>query len=156
MLSNPLSELRDIHLPDPISFWPLAPGWYILFVLCVCTLAALSFFCIRYYRQKCHRRAALKQLQHIITQYQQSLSAHDTITALSHLLRQVALTRFPRQDVASLHGNAWLNFLDKGIGDHAFSNEHGHYLINAAYQATADIDPQPLFVLSKTWIKNVC
>ena len=25
-----LQQLRDIHVPDPIGFWPLAPAWWVM------------------------------------------------------------------------------------------------------------------------------
>ena len=33
MENDPLAQLRDIHLPEPILWWPLAPGWWVLIVL---------------------------------------------------------------------------------------------------------------------------
>ena len=31
--ANPLSALKDIHLPEGVSLWPLAPGWYVIIIL---------------------------------------------------------------------------------------------------------------------------
>ena len=30
MQSDPLQQLRDVHLPPDPSWWPPAPGWWIL------------------------------------------------------------------------------------------------------------------------------
>ena len=35
---NPLVNLKDIHLPPPVPFWPPAPGWWILALLLISTL----------------------------------------------------------------------------------------------------------------------
>ena len=37
-IENPLVNLKDIHLPSPVSFWPPAPGWWILAVLLISSL----------------------------------------------------------------------------------------------------------------------
>ena len=48
--------LRDIHLPDPVSWWPMAPGWWLLFFLLV-LLISLSIFFLR--RRQQYRRSAV-------------------------------------------------------------------------------------------------
>ena len=39
---NPLDQLADIHLPDPVSWWPLAPGWWMLLGLAVSIFIAVA------------------------------------------------------------------------------------------------------------------
>ena len=41
--------LRDIHLPDPVSLWPLASGWWILMIFFV-IFFSLTIYLIRRYR----------------------------------------------------------------------------------------------------------
>ncbi|MGB5726303.1 MAG: DUF4381 domain-containing protein, partial [Thiogranum sp.] len=49
---NPGSELplRDIHLPDPLSWWPPAPGWWLLLTLLV-AIALLGGYLLHRYRR---------------------------------------------------------------------------------------------------------
>ena len=43
--ANPLDQLRDIHLPEPISWWPLAPGWWLLIIIALALMVwATRFF----------------------------------------------------------------------------------------------------------------
>ena len=39
-----LSQLNDVVAPDPISWWPLAPGWWIL---CIVFLAVSLFLFLK-------------------------------------------------------------------------------------------------------------
>ena len=62
---NPLDQLRDIHLPEPISWWPPAPGWWILALASSVLLAWLLRFLYRRYKAKHYRRQALAQLKEL-------------------------------------------------------------------------------------------
>jgi len=56
-----------------------------------------------------------------------------------------------RHDVAGLQGKAWLNFLSDMNNDFL---KYGQLLLAAPYQRQVDIDLQPLFLISKKWIKQ--
>jgi hypothetical protein len=105
-MSDPadLSNLRDIVVPPPVSFWPPAPGWWVVGAAC---LAAASFAIatvIRHRARNAYRREALRELE--------SADARD----ISAILKRAALAAFPRSEVASLSGPAWLAFLDRTGG----------------------------------------
>ena len=59
---DPLAQLRDIHLPDPVGFWPLAPGWWILGLLILILLGVALRFLIKRYRNNRYRKQALSKL----------------------------------------------------------------------------------------------
>ncbi|HIE64294.1 MAG: DUF4381 domain-containing protein [Nitrospira sp.] len=148
-------QLRDIHLPDPVSWWPPAPGWWGLI-----TLALLFFLALRaFLKMKKARRvrvAALKELELLSTTFTQAQDAHHLVKALSVLLRRICLSYYPRFDVAGLTGEAWLHFLDQHFeeekGHGRFSKSLGRSLITAPYQAKAEIDGLGLLNLCKDWI----
>lgn len=154
-----LSQLRDIHLPTPISWWPPAPGWWLLAVLVV----AIPFGLYALYRRRQRnnwRRSALTELARLRQQFQaQPSSTQMIVSELSVLLRRVAICCFPRDEVAMLSGDKWLAFLDRGMGDGAaFQSEQGRLLTTAPYVAAASIAPDTLLTLCtlcENWIKKL-
>ncbi|VAX05952.1 FIG00657500: hypothetical protein [hydrothermal vent metagenome] len=147
--------LRDIHLPDPISWWPLAPGWWGLLAL---ILLLIGLFLLgRYlYRRRVVRRAARKALALLQTQHQAHQDDHRLAIELSVLLRRISLSQYPREDVASLTGATWLHFLDQGLEKHklqgGFATGAGQILANAPYQPVADLDTSALLELCTAWV----
>ena len=45
MQADSLAQLRDIQLPEPISWWPLAPGWWVLIISVSYTHLTLPTIC---------------------------------------------------------------------------------------------------------------
>jgi HAMP domain-containing protein len=160
MNPNPaLADLRDIHLPPPISWWPPAPGWWILAALVL--LIALGIFIWRRHRARNRwRQYALNELANLRAQHAaQSLTATRLIGDLSVLLRRVAISRFPREEVAALSGEAWLAFLDGTLGDPAgFLSPAGRLLSVGPYARESSIDTQSLEALldlSERWLRKL-
>jgi hypothetical protein len=110
-MSDPadLSNLRDIVVPPDVSFWPPAPGWWVVGAAIVAAAALVIVAAVRHWQGNAYRREALRALA----------TAGDA--DVSAILKRAALAAFPREQVASLHGAAWLAFLDR-TGGTAFAN----------------------------------
>lgn len=105
--ADPLAELRDIHLPDSVSAWPLAPGWWLLLIIACAGLTALLIACSRRHRARLYRRQALLQLQQI------EQNADNQIVALVELLKQTVNTAYPDQHFSSLNIADFFKFLQQ-------------------------------------------
>lgn len=151
--TDPLANLADIHLPDPVSVWPPAIGWWILAALVLAILIAVPLWLIRRHRKRAYRREALAQLQMLQTQ-QEEHNATEMASALSGLLKQVAITLFGRQETASLNGDNWLKFLDEKGKTSDFTQGPGRVLGDDIYRPGAAIDLEALFKISKQWIEK--
>lgn len=99
-----LDALRDIHLPDPVSFWPLAPGWWLL---AAAVIALSVFVALRVRaRRRSPERFALQIVDALAEGFARDGDRLALATGLSRLLRRVALARAERHEVAALHGTA--------------------------------------------------
>lgn len=171
-----LAKLHDIHLPAPISWWPLAPGWYLLLGLALLLLGLVMYLMRRAQRHKRAKLQALQLLRQFEQEYQNEANSQQIAMKVSELLRRVALAYYPRTEVAGLQGDAWLAFLtktSKGIDFNALDS----YLLVLPYQParsegssvlepsrtqddgpgagllqTADLEP--LFLSARQWIKQ--
>lgn len=148
-----LTKLHDIQLPAPISWWPLAPGWYLLLLLSLFLVVLLIYIARRSYVNGRAKRQALQLLEIYEQEYQRDSNSQLSSMKVSELLRRVALVYFSREQVASLQGEAWLAFLNKtskGIDFNRLRDE----LLELPYQPAKDVDLQFLFRGAKAWIKQ--
>jgi hypothetical protein len=135
-VSVDLTQLRDIHLPEPISWWPPAPGWWLLLasVIVLMLLVVAIRRRVRLMRWRREARATIVRLKQQHKQYPETGRA--VVEQLSVLMRRVATTRFPAAEVASLTGESWLIFLDsQSKNNNAFQQGAGRLLVDAPYRS---------------------
>lgn len=148
-------ELKDIHLPDTISWWPLAPGWWIL--LGGIILITLLFFVIKKHRaRKRTKKIALAELEKIRHFYQQDDDAVALIRSLSTLMRRASISFYPRHDASSLTGKDWLNYLENTAPTKGFLHSDGQVLASAPYlpeNHLPNVNTEALLTLCEDWLR---
>tara|TARA_B100000989_G_scaffold299064_1_gene292782 strand:+ start:6870 stop:7331 length:462 start_codon:yes stop_codon:yes gene_type:complete len=150
---NGLENLRDIHEPSLIGWWPLAPGWYVVLIAAFIVGAFVGRKIYRRWRQVSLKRYALAHLDELAMQFQASHQA-EIIQELSVLLRRLCLAYYSRHQIAGLSGDDWLRFLDRTGSTRAFSQGTGRLLLTAPYQKTLDDSAGELFDTIKLWLKE--
>jgi len=142
--------LRDIHAPPPPDFWPPAPGWWVLAGLGLVLLGLGVWWLYRRYRLARRRRRILDQLAALADR----VAGPTLVAEVSALLKRVALARFPKKEVASLTGTAWLELLDRTGGGGRFAEGPGRVLAEGPYAPAPDFDADALLALAGEWIRR--
>ena len=130
--------LRDLHLPEPIGWWPLAPGWWVIIALVVVAAIFLARALLRKRRRSAARRHALKQLAALTQDFEQHGDVVAFSRAMSELLRRTMLAYAPRSDVAGLTGDEWLAWLDRDFDKPRFKGDVGRKLLEFPYRRPDD------------------
>jgi len=149
-----LANLRDLALPPEISFWPPAPGIWILCAGCIALLAIAIWRAVQRYRAAAFRRAAIAELDVIVNEPAPCDPAQ--VTRVSAILKRVAMVDYGRARVASLSGEAWTNF----IASHAnagFDAPSIRKALGEAYAAERAPSPSELRELigqASIWIRG--
>jgi len=159
---NPLDQLRDIHLPEPIDQFPYAPGWWILLAIILMGVGYYLYRVYKYQRAIQLLKPAKAEIAELRTLKDNQLNAH-SIAKLSALLKRICLIYFPRNLVASLNGKTWLEFLNKQADGSQqqpvfFSDADIHLFSNASYQINPIIeqaDWSRLLTSSETCIEKI-
>lgn len=152
--TDPLAGLRDIHLPGMIEPWPPAPGWWLLALLAALAVIALCVWLLGRWRANRYRREALAELASLLNDWQEHGDNLAYLAALQRLLKRVALSSFPRENVASLTGEAWVQFLDQSTASHDFSMVETEALIDGNYRQDLEIDVATLQNIARLWIQK--
>lgn len=126
--------LRDLHLPEAVGWWPLAPGWWVLIGLLAIGILVLLRRAWLKWRHDAPRRIALRELKRLESSYRQAPNAVLLATRLSELLRRTMLAYSPRKEVAGLTGQEWLAWLDQGLSESLFTEGPGRSLQELPYR----------------------
>jgi len=151
-MSDDLTDLNLVELydrlvmpdePVPVSMWPQTAGWIWLVLGVVIVGSLVGWKIAAWWRAAAYRRAALNELR----------AAGDDPVAIAIVLRRTALSGFPREAVAGLHGSEWLAFLDSAVSQARFEgSEAGAVLAKAPY--TPQVPHQDLPGMAETWIRT--
>jgi|SRR5690554_2746671 len=147
-----LAQLNDIHSPDPVSWWPLAPGWWVLLALCLALLGGAFVWFIKRHKRRRYLKQAQDQLQELL---RAELSAADFIEAINSTLKRVVLQHSADLRVGTLSGQAWLEYLDQALPHKRalFAGGAGQALGEIAYQPNPEVDRQALVALTIRWVR---
>ena len=135
-----LAQLRDIHELDPVSWWPLATGWWLLILLILLLTSGLILWLrhLRKFPPGSWNRDAYRQLIQLKKQAH-NLSDSELAGQLSALLRRIAVARLGRIQVAGLSGNAWLSWLHEQDPQGYDWQSQGDLLLTLPYAPITEI-----------------
>ncbi|MGF2735249.1 DUF4381 domain-containing protein [Marinobacter sp. DUT-1] len=147
---DPLSQLRDIHLPATGGFWPPAPGWWILAVLILGALALVVVVLLRHRRRNRWRRQAILALTEL---EQKAEPTPSWFARLNTLLKQAARECHPESQPQALSGNAWVEFLiaTTPAGQTA-PRQALEAMVRAAWQPSVQADPDEAIRFARHWL----
>ena len=146
--ADPLAQLRDIHLPQAVDWWPLAPGWWLLLALLLGALGALAVWLTRRHRANLYRRQALAELAQLQTRGDNA--AADVIA----LLRRCAECAYPGRHLGSLPLDDFLKQLASGVSRPVFHFAPDELQL-ALYSAQRSQTPHmQLYTDSAIWIRQ--
>lgn len=142
-----LPELRDIHLPDGVSAFPPAYGWWVI----LATVIAIVFliYIIGIIRRKSKKLYALHLLQNIY-----SSNTIASAVEMSNLLRRICIFKY--KEAITLSGDEWIKFLNSKAKKHLVGKA-AELLLNAPYipqnsKGFAQSDVIALRQFCKNWI----
>lgn len=146
--------LRDIHLPAAISWWPLAPGWWLVLAVTLLVLAGIAWWVFKRFQRVGKTTpvtTALTELTRLQREY-----AHDSqalLREISVLLRRIAISQYGRQTVSGLTGSAWVTFLDQQVGKPVFAGKFDRLLTELPYCPAVQVEMAAFIQAVREWIK---
>ncbi len=144
--NHSLNELKSIHLPNPISIFPLAIGWYILAIIfLIIIIGGIWWISKRIKKQK-----LIKNIYRMLSNIEQQNNS-TTISEVSILLKRIAIMKFPEQQVHKLFDENWLIFLDTTGKTKNFTQGEGKALLNI-YRNQPIENPDKFFSVIRDWL----
>ena len=151
-LNNILEQqLRDVHTPDAISWWPLAIGWWVLIALIVglSVFSLIKFFKNR--RINAYRKLASQELNRQFLVWQGKQNASDYLQAANTILKRAYL--HAGNESAGLSGAAWVSLLNTHSSVE-LSSETADALTGQLYQKSPTVDINRVHNEINSWLRN--
>ncbi len=153
-----MDGLRDIRGLDPLSWWPPAPGWWLIASGIMLLVVLVLTWRHWYWRLKVivsWKADALQQL-HAIRKRLRHEDARVLASELSELLRRIAMARHGRPGCAGLVGQEWLAWLERRDPNGFRWTERGRVLIELPYSPPRRRSPvvafEPLLKAAEDWV----
>lgn len=147
--------LRDIHLPEAVSWWPPAIGWWILLVLILLLVVGLVLG-IRKLLQPKMNKSARAEIDRLLNEYAQHCDEQKMLQQLSAAIRRIGISYLQREQHAGLVGESWYQHINELAPDHAFTSDMVALLLDAPYQKAPEIESdqvQQIVAQARSWVR---
>ena len=148
--------LKDIHLPEVILWWPVAPGWWMLLILVILFIFYAPRL-LHWLRSKPVKKLALRELARIradmgLVDLNNDLDQQRISREISVLLRRTVISYCGRSVGASITGKRWVEQLKQLSSDECFTAEQNEWLSIGQYQSSAACDLQAMLRSCENWL----
>lgn len=147
-----LSQLKDIYLPNTISEFPIAFGWWLLLIAILSVIIAGIYFWRKVRNESATKRAALILLNNQYAQFKDNNDAQVYLQQSNQILKRYCLDKYP--EAVSLSGTAWTNFLIRHSHKTSLNTELVHAVSQGIYQKQCQFDAHELHKAFSTWLKT--
>ena len=144
-----ISMLDDVNAGQSISYVPSTPVWPWIFLGISLMAAFFGFRLLKHLRKERYRKLACLEIESLA-----DLKGPAFVIQVSQIMKKTALTAYPRKQIAQLHGQKWLRFLELSCKGTQFTQGIGQALAASSYMPVADVDEKELGVLAKKWVKT--
>lgn len=144
-----LGDFVEVVSPASISWWPQTTGWILVAAGLLMLAGRFAWRRLLHWYRNRYRAEALKLLQQVP-------AGADTVTEANRLLKLTALAAFSREQVASLCGDDWVNFLNRQCPAPVFDRPQQQLLAEAIYTG-APVDQASgaaLLKASVAWVQQ--
>ena len=143
-----LDLMHELVRPEPVSWMPQTPGWWIVITWLIAVIMILAWHRYQAWRRNRYRREALAMLRSIETN---PIDERQIAGQIAILLKRTALAAYPREQVAQLYGSEWAEFLCDTASNDQIIEQTAEQLATAAYRAESD--GRALIAPARRWIK---
>ncbi len=144
-------NLRGLHMPDSVSWWPLAWGWWALLSLII-VIAALC--CYRFYnlrKKNKYRKVAVNELNSSLQDWQENQSSQGYLQNANSILKRVSRHLNARSVTQS--GQQWVDTLND-FSTNKLSKETLTALSEECYKADPIVDIDKLHQQLQQWLNT--
>ena len=127
--------LRDLHLPEPIGWWPPAMGWWLVLGLLI-LIGIGAFLLIQRHRRATPLKRAFEALKEL--ESRTDIKAEERLQSISAIIKRFAMSIAPREEVAGLSGDAFFEWIKARINDQSFSSFRLELLRTSPYQRISE------------------
>lgn len=148
-----LQQLRDIHAPEAIGWWPLAIGWWILLVIVAGAVIGLCFWLYLKHSRDAYRREALTIAEQHFKEYQRDADTAAYLSDINRLLRRILNRVNQGVGAQKVAGSEWVSLLDN-YGSNGLSSDAKIALTEHVYQPNPKTNIPALHQELTLWIKD--
>lgn len=149
-----LSQLKDVHLPSPPSFWPPAVGYYLVFFLILFTIFLFVFLYKKYHPVRQVKKQVAAELDMAEEQFNRSQDPSLLQAEIASITRRLIAykARSPitkQKDLSSLEKEWKVLFPKNSKKDELFV-----LLTKDRYKKNCDIDGQRMLTLARELVRK--